>query len=94
MTVDDLAARAHLSPSRFAAVFRRQFGASPHAYLTSLRIEHACSLLSTTDATQAEIARLCGFADVPHFSKTFRRATASTPGNYREATGTREPAAP
>jgi AraC-like DNA-binding protein len=85
MTVDDLAARAHLSPSRFAAVFRLQFGTSPHAYLTSLRIEHACSLLATTDATQAEIARLCGFADVPHFSKSFRRATGSTPGDYREA---------
>ena len=85
MTVEDLAGRAHLSPSRFAAVFRRQFGTSPHAYLTNLRIEHACSLLATTDATQTEIARLCGFADVPHFSKTFRRATGSTPGAYREA---------
>jgi AraC-like DNA-binding protein len=85
MTVADLAARAHLSPSRFAAVFRRQFGTSPHAYLTSLRVEHACSLLATTDATQTEIARLCGFADVPHFSKTFRRATGSTPGDYRDA---------
>lgn len=84
MTVGDLAARAHLSPSRFAAVFRRQFGTSPHAYLTSLRIEHACSLLATTDATQAEIARLCGFADVPHFSKTFRRSTGFTPGEYRD----------
>jgi AraC-like DNA-binding protein len=49
MTVDDLAARAHLSPSRFAAIFRRQFGTSPHAYLTSLRIEHACSLLDRGD---------------------------------------------
>jgi AraC-like DNA-binding protein len=85
LTVDDLATRAHLSPSRFAAVFRRQFGTSPHAYLTSLRVEHASSLLATTDATQAEIARLCGFADVPHFSKTFRRATGSTPGGYRSS---------
>lgn len=83
LTIDHLAARAHLSPSRFAAVFKRQFGVSPHAYLTSLRVEHARSLLATTDAAQSEIASLCGFADVPHFSRVFHRATRRTPGEYR-----------
>jgi len=85
ITVEDLAARAHLSPSRFAAVFRDQFGVPPHTYLTRLRVEHARSLLATTDTGQAEIARLCGFADSPHFSKVFRRITGCVPGAYRRA---------
>lgn len=94
ISVKDLAARAHLSPSRFAAVFKEQFGVPPHAYVTRLRIDHACSLLATSDASQAEIASLCGFADVPHFSKTFRRATGLAPGVYRRVTRSRERIAP
>jgi transcriptional regulator GlxA family with amidase domain len=92
ISVRDLAARAHLSPSRFAAVFTQQFGMPPHAYLVHLRIDHARSLLTTTDAGQAEIAALCGFADVPHFSKVFRRATGQPPGEYRRRRAS--PAAP
>jgi AraC-like DNA-binding protein len=83
--VDDLAKRAHLSPSRFATLFKREFGLPPHTYLTHLRVDNARSLLSETDAPQDEIARLCGFADTPHFSRTFRRVTGSTPGAYRRS---------
>jgi len=83
VSVDDLARRAHLSPSHFAAEFRRQFGLPPHQYLMRLRIEHAQSLLTTTDAPLAEVATLCGFADTPHLTKAFRRATGTTPAAYR-----------
>jgi AraC-like DNA-binding protein len=86
LSVKDLATRAHLSPSRFAAVFKEQHGMPPHAYLTRLRVQHARSLLATTDTSQAEIASLCGFADVPHFSKVFKREAGVAPGAYRRAT--------
>jgi AraC-like DNA-binding protein len=85
ITVGDLAARTNLSASRFAAVFRQQFGVGPHAYLTRLRVEHARSLLATTDSPLAEIAVRCGFSDAPHLSKSFRRATLQTPGSYRRS---------
>lgn len=85
VSVADLARRAHLSPSHFAAAFRRQFGLAPHQYLTRLRIEHAQSLLTTTDTPVAEVATLCGFADAAHFTKTFRRATGTTPAAYRRS---------
>ena len=37
LSVADMARRANLSPSRFAAVFRRHFGLSPHQYFLRLR---------------------------------------------------------
>lgn len=83
VAVADLARRAHLSPSHFAAEFRRHFGVAPHQYLMRLRIEHAQSLLTTTDAPLTEVATLCGFADTPHLTKAFRRATGTTPAAYR-----------
>jgi transcriptional regulator GlxA family with amidase domain len=50
-----------------------------------LRIEHAQELLRTTDLLQRDIAAYCGFADVHHFSKAFKRITQLPPGAYRTA---------
>lgn len=83
VSVEDLARRAHLSPSHFAAEFRRRFGVPPHQYLLRLRIEHAQSLLTTTETPLVEVAGLCGFADAAHLTKAFRRATGTTPAAYR-----------
>jgi AraC-like DNA-binding protein len=85
LSVADMARRASLSPSRFGVVFRQHFGLSPHQYFLRLRIEHAQELLRTTDLPQREIAEYCGFADVHHFSKAFKRITRLPPGAYRTA---------
>jgi AraC-like DNA-binding protein len=84
LTVAQMARRANLSPSRFGVVFRQQFGLSPHQYLLRLRIQHAQSLLTTTDLPLREIAQACGFADVHHFSKAFKRIVGVSPGAYRQ----------
>ena len=85
LSVTDMARRANLSPSRFGVVFRQHFGLSPHQYFLRLRIEHAQELLRTTDSPLREIAVSCGFADVHHFSKAFKRITQLPPGAYRRA---------
>jgi AraC-like DNA-binding protein len=83
ITVEQLAERANLSPSRFRAVFKARFGAPPHQYLLRMRLRHARELLRTTGHTLQEIADFCGFADLHHLSKTFRRETGLSPGQYR-----------
>jgi AraC-like DNA-binding protein len=83
VSVKEMADRARLSPSRFHAVFQNAFGTTPGRYLSELRVRHAAELLETTDWTLAHIAGLCGFADVHHFSKAFKRRMAKTPGQYR-----------
>jgi AraC-like DNA-binding protein len=83
LTVADMARRANLSPSRFSAVFRQHFGLSPHQYSLRLRVEHAQELLRTTDAPIKAIAASCGFADIHHFSRTFKRIVHQSPGAYR-----------
>jgi len=78
-----MASRAGLSASRFQVVFRKLYGVSPGRYLMELRVRHAGELLQDTDWTLAHIAGLCGFADVHHFAKTFKRVTGRTPGAHR-----------
>lgn len=81
--IEDMARRANLSPSRFNAVFKEQYGVTPHQYLLDMRISHARELLRNTDLSQEQIAAYCGFADVHHFSKRFRKMMGVPPGRYR-----------
>ncbi|WP_274364737.1 AraC family transcriptional regulator [Paenibacillus thermotolerans] len=83
LSVQDMANRANLSVSRFTALFKQLYGVAPHQYLLELRIRHAQDLLETTDLPQEVIASYCGFADVHHFSKAFKKRTGSAPGAVR-----------
>ncbi len=80
----EMAALAHLSPSRFTALFREQLGTSPKQYLIATRMNRAASLLLETDLTQAEIADNLGFQDVYFFNRQFTRFHNMPPGRYRK----------
>jgi AraC-like DNA-binding protein len=84
--IEDMARRANFSLSRFNAVFKEQYGVSPHKYLLDMRIGHARDLLRNTDLSQEQIAAYCGFSDVHHFSKSFRKKLGLPPGQYRNET--------
>ncbi|HEX2740520.1 MAG TPA: helix-turn-helix domain-containing protein [Rubrobacter sp.] len=85
LSVSDMAEHAGLSASRFSQVFRDRFGRPPHQFLLHLRIQRAQDLLQHTGLTMREISVQCGFSDVHHFAKTFRRLSGQTPGSYRSA---------
>jgi AraC-like DNA-binding protein len=85
LSVADLAGRAGLSPSRFSRVFRDHFGLPPHRFLLQLRVQRAQDLLQHTSLTARQISTQCGFADVHHFAKAFKKLTGQTAGSYRQA---------
>jgi len=74
---------AGLSLAHFSRSFKRTFGEPPNAYLTRLRVEQARNLMLLTDASLAEVAHTCGFADQAHFSRRFRQRTGQSPGAWR-----------
>jgi AraC-like DNA-binding protein len=83
LRVDDLAAIAGLSVPAFERVVRRTLGVSPKQFVQRLRIDHAASMLVTTDASLAEIATASGFYDQSQFTRIFRTAVGLPPGAYR-----------
>lgn len=85
LSVPQMAARANLSPSRFSALFKQRYAMPPHRYLLDMRISHAKDLLDNPELSQEHIAQYCGFADVHHFSKIFRKACGMTPGEWRSS---------
>lgn len=83
LSVADLANRAGLSPSRFSQVFRDRFGSPPHQFLLHLRVQRAQDLLQHTGLSMRQVSAQCGFSDVHHFAKTFKRISGQTPGSWR-----------
>ena len=83
ISVAELAGLARLSPSHFAALFRRATGTGVLQYQTRLRMSRARELLDTTDQPIAEIARALGYADPFYFSRQFRSVHGVSPSEYR-----------
>jgi AraC-like DNA-binding protein len=78
-----LAQQAGLSISQFERTFRKAFGTSPHQYLVTIRVQHACRLLIETNDTVSAVAQRCGFYDHAHFTRAFAALTGSSPSAYR-----------
>jgi len=79
----DLAAVVGCSADQLDRRVRRVFGLSPKQYVLRVKVERAIELLSTTDASLADVAHSAGFYDQPDFSRRFVRATGRTPAEFR-----------
>ena len=82
-SIDSLACRAHISPSHFAATFRRETGLPPMGYVRVRCIARAKSMLAASSASIADIAQKVGFEDPYHFSRVFRQIEGISPRTYR-----------
>ena len=81
VSLEQLAAIAHLSPFHLLRSFRDQVGLPPHAYQIQLRIMHAKHMLRR-GVPCVETAVAVGFADQSHFTKHFKRNVGVPPGLY------------
>ena len=79
-----MADAAGLSTSHFVRQFRASIGTAPHQYLVQRRVELAKRRLEATDASIAEVAFDCGFANQEHLTRVFKRFFGVTPGAYRK----------
>ena len=81
--LSELAKLSNMSPNYFCRYFRKLTGQTPIEYLITYRLESACYALRNTDLSVTDIAFACGFNDVSHFIKSFRRTYGITPKAYR-----------
>jgi len=89
--VDRLAAVSGVSPAHFARAFKAAFGAPPHRYLLTRRIERAATLLRETDLPVTEIAFQTGWNSLGTFGRIFRDILGESPSECR-ARGAPSPA--
>ena len=83
ITLNDLSARAGMSPNYFCRVFRQITHQTPIEYVLSYRVEQAANLLSDSELPITSVSLNCGFNDHSYFNRVFRRLKGMTPRQYR-----------
>jgi AraC-like DNA-binding protein len=85
LEVEALAAEFGMSRSHFSHFFRQRTNLTPARFVSEVRVREAERLLVETRAPLKQIADACGFANVNHFGKVFRRFHKRSPGAYRRS---------
>jgi transcriptional regulator GlxA family with amidase domain len=85
--VEDLAARACMSPRHFARCFRAETGATPAHAIERLRVEAARAALEGGRPSVLRIAEDCGFGSTERMRRSFQRLLGRPPAAFRKAGG-------
>lgn len=83
LTLEVLARHIHMNTFYFSSYFKKHMGLNFKDYLNKIRIQHAVTLLITTDKRSYEIAEEIGFKDTRYFNEVFSRIYGKTPTAYR-----------
>jgi transcriptional regulator GlxA family with amidase domain len=81
--IERLAEISAVSEAHFSREFKKAFGAPPHRYLLTRRIERATDLLRSTDLAIIDIALQTGWQSIGTFGRVFRDITGESPGELR-----------
>lgn len=84
LTTGQLAKILDLDPVYFANLFSSTLGIPPTQYIIKKRLEHAQTLLTSTNMKVKEIAEASGIDNPMYFSKLFKDKIGMTPGAYRK----------
>ncbi len=85
LTVNDLAARAAMSPRTFARRFLAATGTTPHQWVQRQRVHLAQRMLEASDLPIEAVARGSGFCTAGNLCKQFQRIIQTSPQAYRRA---------
>ncbi len=85
LRVEKLAEFTGLSVKQFERRMRRVFRLSPKQFVIKCRIDEAARLLAETKRSLGDIALSCGFPDQSAFTRQFKSAMGTTPGDFRRA---------
>ncbi|WP_433255650.1 AraC family ligand binding domain-containing protein [Streptosporangium sp. CA-135522] len=83
-TLEDLAQAVDAGPFVLIRAFKSATGLPPHAYLNTLRVRRARSLLDS-GMPAARVATEVGFTDQAHLTRHFKRIVGVPPAAYQRA---------
>jgi len=83
LTIAEVAAEVHVSPTHAKEAFRATFGSGIMTYFNELKIWQAKRLMCDPSLTIDQVSRTLGFSSATYFSRTFRQHTGETPSEFR-----------
>ena len=84
VSMKEMAALCHLSPSYFSRLFNRETGETFVNYINRQKIELAKEQLRGTNKSVSQIAGEVGYINVSNFIAVFKRMEGVTPSLYRQ----------
>jgi AraC-like DNA-binding protein len=85
LRLERVARLAGLSPTHFSKAFKQHTGVGFERYLLERRLDHAKSLLRSTELPIYRVAAECGFSSYVHFARAFRRSGYATARSFRRS---------
>lgn len=83
ISLESLAALAHMNKYYLVHAFTKYTGLSPISYLNKRRLEISCGLLTNTNHSVSQIASLTGFSSQSYFAQAFKKEMGMPPARYR-----------
>lgn len=84
ISLSEISALVNMSPVSFNRFIKKRTGKTFIEYTNDTRIGFASKWLIETDFSIGEIGFKCGFNNIAHFNRQFRKAKNATPSEYRE----------
>lgn len=81
--METLADMCHMSPTHFRRTFNTIMGFGALEYVNRIRIDHATTMLRTTEMPILNISEEIGFHSVSSFNRHFMEIVGMTPTQYR-----------
>jgi len=88
-TVEKMCKLVHMEKSQFYSYYFSYFNTTPKADLVDARMEKAKNLLTTEHLLVHQVAEMCGYKNVAHFTRYFKKLTNFTPSEYVRRLGVR-----
>ncbi len=82
--VEQIAGELHMSTGHFHLIYKKTFGVPCMEDVIAGRIRMAKERLIYTSNTILEISEACGYRNVEHFCRQFRKYVGCSPGNFRK----------
>jgi len=83
ITREDVARHVHMSPDYFGKYFKQHTGKNFIDFYNNIKMQHAGTILLTTDIKIYELAHNIGFKSMHHFLTLFKQYYDCTPQQYR-----------
>ncbi|WP_300655579.1 GlxA family transcriptional regulator [Pseudomonas sp.] len=84
LSLEMLAAQAHMTPRTLSRVFVQELGMGPGRYVERIRLQAARNLLQDAQASISTVARLTGFGHPENLRRTFHKHLSVSPQEYAQ----------
>jgi len=84
VSLEEIAAIVHMAPASACRFFKAETGNTIFGYLNRIKIDFACRLLMNTEMGIVQVSDDCGYNNLSHFNKQFKKITGQTPTQFRQ----------